>query len=109
MRRLFYSHLVLVGSIFCLLLTAGPNVSMAQSEGQADLDAATSLKLNASSMADLERVIELCESAIEKGLDDESNQLAKSLVTATLFQHGTRFAQALFDPQERTRRSPDPR
>jgi tetratricopeptide (TPR) repeat protein len=26
------------------------------------------------------------------------------LVTATLFQHGTRFAQALFDPQERTRR-----
>ncbi len=72
--------------------------------GQADLDAATSLKLSASSMADLEQVIELCESAIEKGLDEDSEKLARSLVTATLFQHGSRFAQALFDPRERTQR-----
>jgi len=72
--------------------------------GQADLDAATSLKLSASSMADLERVIELTESALEKGLPEDSESLAKSLITATLFQHGSRFAQALFDPRERTER-----
>ena len=72
--------------------------------GQQDLDDATALKLGAESMADLERVIELCESAIEKGLDKDSERLAKALVTATLFQHGSRFAQALFDPRERTQR-----
>lgn len=72
--------------------------------GQADLDKATSAKLSASSMADLEEVIELCESAMEKGLDDESETLAKSLLTATLFQHGSRFASALFDQRERAER-----
>ena len=73
-------------------------------EGQEDLDAATTLKLSASSMADLEKVIELCESSIKKGLTPESEDLAESLVTATLFQHGSRFAQALFDPRERNQR-----
>ena len=87
-----------------LLLLVSPWAGAADPEGQADLDAATSLKLGASSMADLERVIELTESAIEKGLDEENEELAKSLVTATLFQHGSRFAQALFDPRERTER-----
>ncbi len=85
----------------CLVYTS----AMAEdAAGQADLDAATSLKLNASSMADLERVIELTESALEKGLPADSESLAKSLITASLFQHGSRFAQALFDPRERTER-----
>lgn len=87
---------VLLAFLCCQALLA------ADAAGQADLDAATSLKLSASSMADLERVIELTESAIEKGLDPENEDLAKSLITATLFQHGSRFAQALFDPRERT-------
>ena len=84
--------------------TDAPEVTEGVSAGQQDLDDATALKLGAESMADLERVIELCESAMEKGLDDESEKLAKSLITATLFQHGSRFAQALFDPRERTQR-----
>ena len=55
-----------------------------ENKGQADLDAATALKLSVSSMADLEKVVALCESAIEKGLDPGSEELAKSLLTATL-------------------------
>ena len=89
---------VLLVSLLC------PSLFAADPPGQADLDAATSLKLAASSMADLERVIELTESAIEKGLDEQNEPLAKSLLTATLFQHGSRFAQALLDPRQRTER-----
>ena len=84
-----------------LLVSIACNHCLAQSEGQADLDAATALKLNASSMADLEKVIDLTESAIKKGLDKESEDIAKSLITATLFQHGSRYAQALLDPRQR--------
>lgn len=87
-----------------LLLISSTTPAWAENEGQADLDEATALKFNAGSMADLERVVELCESGIEKGLDGESKRLATSLLTATLFQHGSRFAQALFDPNERTQR-----
>lgn len=108
MCRPFEIRLLFIASVFGLL-TAGAIPSFAQetdvaAAGQEDLEAATALKLGASSMADLEKVIDLCESAIEKGLDTESQQLAKSLVTATLFQHGSRFAQALFDPREQTQR-----
>lgn len=111
MRRPIANRLAIFLTVSCLWLTNG-HVLLAQEDaqtveeaaGQADLDAATTLKLNASSMADLERVTELCESAIEKGLDEDSERLAKSLITATLFQHGSRFAQALFDPEERSQR-----
>lgn len=111
MRRPKANRLAIFLTVSCLWLTGG-HVLLAQEDaqavteaaGQADLDAATTLKLNASSMADLERVTELCESAIEKGLDEDSEKLAKSLITATLFQHGSRFAQALFDPSERSQR-----
>lgn len=102
MRR-FRTNVKRLAPIFLILL-AGSLAGAADPEGQADLDAATSLKLSASSMADLERVIELTESAIEKGLDEQNEKLAKSLVTASLFQHGSRFAQALFDPRERSER-----
>lgn len=116
MFRPFEIRLCLVASVLGLLF-AGSHPAFAQeadvaeasnvetdAKGQEDLDAATALKLGASSMADLEKVIDLCESAIEKGLETESEQLAKSLVTATLFQHGSRFAQALFDPREQSQR-----
>ena len=91
---------ILLSFVFCTC----PQLLADDPAGQADLDAATSLKLSASSMADLERVIELTESALEKGLDEQNETLAKSLLTATLFQHGSRFAQALLDPRQRAER-----
>lgn len=84
-----------------LLITEG---AAAQTEGQDDLDKATTLKFKARSMADLERVVELGKSAIEKGLDKDSEVLASKLVTATLFQHGSKFAQAIFNPREQAQR-----
>ena len=108
MRRELLSRSVRIAVVISLVIACmDARPLLGQDEvpgGQADLDKATSAKLSASSMADLEEVIELCESAIEKGLDDESETLAKSLLTATLFQHGSRFASALFDPRERSER-----
>ncbi len=86
-----------------LVVTIGP-AAYAQSEGQADLDEATQLKFNAQSMEDLEKVVEFCESALQKGLDDDSALLAKSLLTSTLYQHASRFAEPIF-----TQTPPSPR
>ena len=108
MSRLFaYSRSLGITGAACALLLLGTwSQVFAQVEGESDLDEATQLKLIAQSMADLERVVELCESALEKGLDDESGKLAKSLMTATLYQHASRFAQRIFDRRARSERWP---
>ncbi len=56
--------------------------------GQADLDKAIEIKLNASTLSDLGEVIRLCESAIDKGLDEANTEFAKQLLSATRFQRG---------------------
>ena len=61
----------------------------AANEGQADLDKATEAKLNAKSLSDLDEVVRLAESALQKGLDEGNAQFAKSLLVSTLVQQGT--------------------
>lgn len=97
-------HLPLPTTLLTLILVALPVTAWAQDPGQEDLDQAASKRIKASTMADLEKVVELAESAIEKGLDEPNTKIAEAIITATLFQHGSRFAQALFNPQERTER-----
>ncbi len=65
------------------------------SGGQAKLDEATSLKLNAATPADLGKVIELCEQAIEAGLDEGNTRLAKQLIAASAFQRASQMVQSL--------------
>jgi tetratricopeptide (TPR) repeat protein len=76
----------------------------AAEEGQADLDKATELKLEAQSLSDLEKVAQLCESALRKGLNKGNEDFAKQLLTSTLYQHAAKLASAIFDQQP-----PDPR
>ncbi|MEM9412457.1 MAG: tetratricopeptide repeat protein [Planctomycetota bacterium] len=64
---------------------AGDNET--ESDGQPDLDEAFELKLTASSTRDLDRIGDLCESAIEKGLNPESEAQAKALWSSVLFNH----------------------
>lgn len=68
----------------------------AENEGQADLDQANLVKLRANSQKDLEEVISLCKSAMEKGLDEESTEYATLLLTATLHERATRLSQLVF-------------
>jgi tetratricopeptide (TPR) repeat protein len=73
-------------------------------DGQADLDKAAELQLTAETLGEMERVIQLAESALQKGLDPGQQQFAKKLLAATLYQHAKRASDAIFE-----RRRPDPR
>ena len=74
--------------IFSLLLACA-SLALAQNEGQAELDQATETKLAAQSLDDLNRVVDLIEKAVQKGLDGENTQFAQQLLGATLLQRGT--------------------
>ena len=96
----------------CLLLSLTAAVAvlflqsalLADNEGQAELDMATELQLSAETLGDLEKVIKLAETALEKGLDKDQTDFAKKLLAATLFQHANRHAASIFEQNQ-----PDPR
>jgi tetratricopeptide (TPR) repeat protein len=75
---------------------AFPSVLRAANEGQADLDKATELKLGAQSTGDLTDVINLCESALKKGLDKNNTTFANDLMASALAQRGTVTAAKIF-------------
>lgn len=96
---------------FCgwlLLALLLPVVARAQNEGQADLDRATELKVNAETPMDLDEVIERCDAAIRKGLDEDNKKFATDLITSTLFQRASYYTAQMFadarDPRWRFRR-----
>lgn len=89
-----FASLLLLGSLLAL-----PAVSFAANEGQADLDKAIELQITAQSLADLEKVAELAEGALTKGLDKDNTDFAKQLLGATLFQHAKRLTAAIFEQQ----------
>jgi tetratricopeptide (TPR) repeat protein len=95
----FHGRKFFVGLISLLLVAMSPGALRADGEGQADLDDATLLKLRAQSMDDLEKTVRLCESALNKGLDKESETYAKELLTSTLYEHAARMCQAIFERQ----------
>jgi tetratricopeptide (TPR) repeat protein len=91
MRRLFT---VIVSAALIATLAAS---ARAENEGQADLDKATELQLTAETLADLEKVVELGESALKKGLDKGQTELARQILAATLFQHASRLSASIFE------------
>jgi len=102
MRRFMLPVLALA-----LSLTLLPHVAWADNEGQADLDKATELQITAETLAELEQVIKLAESALTKGLDKGQTDFAKKLLGATLFQHADRSSKSVFEqvPPSRNWRS----
>jgi tetratricopeptide (TPR) repeat protein len=70
--------------LFATLL--GAQTARAENEGQDDLDKATDKKLAAENVDDLAQVIDLCESALKKGLDASNTEVANNLLTGTLMQ-----------------------
>ncbi len=80
-----------------LLAGGSPGMGAERYPGQEDLDKATLTKLSAKSMADLQTVIELCESALVKGLDEPTQKFARQLLTATRFEQASRLSRLIFD------------
>lgn len=77
------------GILFGLLLAlaAIPPVAFADDEdGSKTLQQATAAKLSAQSPRDFEKVIELCEEALEAGLSESEEKLAKRMLAATALQ-----------------------
>jgi len=91
MRRIL---MVLAALAVCAFL---PLALQAQNAGQAELDMATDAQLTAETLGELERVIKLAESALEKGLDQGQQAFAKQLLAATLYQHANRACSAIFE------------
>lgn len=61
------------------------------------LDEAMDLKLSATTLKDVERILELTQKALEKGLSDEEKKLARSLMRLTLLQRAAVTAEILRD------------
>ncbi|MGY8767235.1 MAG: tetratricopeptide repeat protein [Pirellulales bacterium] len=91
-RKTQFSLLLLLSLVLFM-----PTTVQAENEGQADLDKAVDAKLDAESIDDLGKVVELCESALKKGLSEDDQQFAKQLVTSVLYQRATQYSRGIFD------------
>ena len=80
----------------CGVASCGSAWGQDDENGNADLDKAFDAKLNAASTKDLDSVVKLCESALEKGLDKESEKQAKTLAGSALFEHAEQLGQRIF-------------
>ncbi len=91
--------------LFCLLLAGAlvglpSSAAVAENEGQADLDKATELQLEAGNDGrKIAEVINLLNGAIEKGLDDENREFAEEMLVGVLMQRGGAVATALLNSQ----------
>lgn len=68
----------------------------AQNPGLEDLDQATVLKLTAQSPSDWAKVIDLCESALAKGLDEDHKKFAGQLLASTRIRRGIFVGEQVF-------------
>jgi tetratricopeptide (TPR) repeat protein len=66
--------------------------------GQRDLDRATEIHFDADSSRDFERVVTLCESALQKGLDGPGTLFTKELVSSTLFRRAAASSRVILRP-----------
>ncbi|HEY4310124.1 MAG TPA: tetratricopeptide repeat protein [Pirellulales bacterium] len=64
--------------------------------GQEDLDRAIESKLGAHSIRELNSVITLCESALDKGLTTKNEVFAKQLLSASLVERGSAICEMIF-------------
>lgn len=79
-----FSEMGIVGLTAVALFVVTP--ARAENEGQADLGLAIQTKLSLYSRPKLGKVIELCQSALDKGLDKENEAFCKQLLVATLLR-----------------------
>ena len=85
--------MIVVLVVFYGLMTA-PAVSLA-AEGDALIDKATDLKLEAKNFDDLEQVAKLCEEALAKGVSDDNKEFAIQLLAGTLLERANQMARAI--------------
>jgi tetratricopeptide (TPR) repeat protein len=78
-----------------LALCGAASAARAEGVGQEDLDDALRAKVTAESLHDLNKVVELLESAIEKGLDVENSDFAEQMLSESLLERASQLATVL--------------
>ncbi len=73
-------------------------------DGPALLDQAFDLKLEAKTTKDLEKIADLCQKALKKGLDKEDEQQAKTLASSSLLEFADQLGKRIFSSGGRDRR-----
>ncbi len=94
------SIMIRITSLLLLLLST--SFAFAQQAGEEDLESAFDLKLKAEKVGDYEDVVKLCISAIEKGLDEEGENEAKSLASSALYQQAEQLKLRLRSQRDPT-------
>lgn len=74
-----------------------PNPDVTNNPGIADLDQATIAKLTAENAQQVAQVIDLCESALRKGLAEDHAKIAKQLIVSTRLERATIFSSIIFE------------
>lgn len=90
---------ICIAGLAILQLFAVPPVVCAENDGQTDLDEATQLKVSIYTRSKLDKVIDLCQSALDKGLNQESEQFCKELLVATLVRRAQAVARIRDNPR----------
>jgi tetratricopeptide (TPR) repeat protein len=93
------NRITIFAQLFLLLWLAVPAWAE-DGAGQQDLDEAMKLRFNAATMAELSEVAELCESAIDKGLDAENEDFARKLLAGALYERAEGLCKPIFERPE---------
>ena len=81
--------------IFVITLSLFSSAAIAENEGLYDLDKAIEVKLTAQSLKEITEVIDLCESALKKGLDESNTKFANQLLSASLHTRASGSARMM--------------
>ena len=85
----------------CEASVNGQDVAPAETEnrGLSKLDEAVQLKIAVQRLDDLENVIELCQEAIEEGLNEGHLKMAQQLMSATLYERASHLVSPILQGQ----------
>ncbi len=97
MRNRRIGHWVWSAALLTIIAPLTGELSGGENKGQADLDKAIGLKLTAENISQLGTVIDLCQSALDKGLDEANTDFAKKLLASTLIQRASVVSRQTFD------------
>ncbi len=88
---------VIAAGLFVTL--GGTNVfcppAVAESPGLADLDEAMRKKMTAQGLQDLNKVIDLLQSGLDKGLEEEDNKFAETMMSDALMQRASALVRVI--------------
>ena len=82
---------------------AGEKAEAATQDGTEDFEKATALKVNARRPLDFDRVVQLCESALEKGLDPASAEFCRRMMLDALLEYARQASSRILVPNPDTR------